>query len=201
MSHQDETVVTYFAKELGRCSKDKLKIKRGRVFDHLGMDVGFESCPGMLSISIFKYLSAMIEKWSKELKGHKVTSLGDKRELLPKETASQSRRTTAQPLFMCLRDRPDVQTSVSFFTTRVRSPSTDDRKKLWHCMLYLKSTLHMKRYLSADNLTNLLWWVNGSYGVCWDSKGHTGAMMFVGRGAIAKVSHRHKLNVRSSTES
>ena len=60
VSHQDEAVVTDFAKELGRRSKDKLKIKRGRVFDHLGMDVGFGSCPGMLSISIFKYLSAMI---------------------------------------------------------------------------------------------------------------------------------------------
>ena len=68
-------------------------------------------------------------------------------------------------------------------------------------MRYLKSTRHMKRHLSADNLTNLMWWVDGSYGVHWDSKGHTGAMMSMGKGAIVNVSRRHKLNVGSSAES
>ena len=77
----------------------------------------------------------------------------------------------------------------------------DDWKKLRHCMRYLKSTRYMKRHLSADNLTNLMWWVDGSYGVHWDSKGHTGAMMSMGKGAIVNVSRRHKLNVGSSTES
>ena len=77
----------------------------------------------------------------------------------------------------------------------------DDWKKLRYCMRYLKSTRYMKRYLSADNLTNLMWWVDGPYGVHWDSKGHTGAMMSMGKGAIVNVSRRHKLNVGSSTES
>ena len=56
-------------------------------------------------------------------------------------------------------------------------------------------------YLSADNLTNLMWWVDGSYGVHWDSKGHTRAMMSMGKGTIVNVSRRHKLNVATSTES
>ena len=43
--------------------------------------------------------------------------------------------------------------------------------------------------------------MDGSYGVYWDSKGHTGAMMSMGRGAIVNVSRKHKLNVGSSTES
>ena len=68
-------------------------------------------------------------------------------------------------------------------------------------MRYLKSIRCMKRYLSADNLTNLMWWVGGSYGVHWDSKGHIGAMMSMDKGAIVNVSRRHKLNVGSSTES
>ena len=114
--------------------------------------------------------------------------------------ASQFHRTTAQMLFLCLRARPDVQTAVSFFTTRVRNPE-DDWKKLRHSMKYLHSTRHMRRHLSAGNLTILLWWVDGSYGVHWDSKGHTGAMMSMGMGAIVNVSRRHKLNVESSTES
>ena len=76
----------------------------------------------------------------------------------------------------------------------------NDRKKLLDYMRYLKSTRYMKRHLSADNLTNLMWWVDGSYGVHWDSKGHTRAMMSMGKGAIVNVSRRHKLNIGSSTE-
>ena len=91
--------------------------------------------------------------------------------------------------------------AVSFFTTRVRNPDMDDLKMLRHCTRYLHSTRYMKRHLSADNLTNLMWWVDGSYGVHWDSKGHTGALMTMGKGAIVNVSRRHKLNVGSSTES
>ena len=40
-------MVTYFAQELGRRNRNKLKIKRGKVFDYLGMDIDFESYPGM----------------------------------------------------------------------------------------------------------------------------------------------------------
>ena len=54
-------------------------------------------------------------------------------------------------------------------------------------MRYLHSTRYTKRHLSADNLTNLIWWVDGSYGVHWDSKGHTGAMMSMDKGTIVNV--------------
>ena len=39
------------------------------------------------------------------------------------------------------------------------------------------------------------------YGVHWDSKDHTWAMMTMGCGVIVNVSRKHKLNVGSSTES
>ena len=107
----------------------------------------------------------------------------------------------AQLLFLCLRVQPDVQIAVLFFTIQVREPGMDNWGKLRHCLLYLKGTLHMKRHLSDDLLTNIMWWVDASYGVHWDYKGHTGAMMFMGRGAIVNVSRKHKLNVGSSTES
>ena len=100
-----------------------------------------------------------------------------------------------------MRARPDIQTAVSFFTTRVKAPDEDDWKKLHHVLMYLKGTLHMKRYLSATKLSSIFWWVDGSYGTHWDSKGHTGALMSMGRGAIVNISRKHKLNVGSSTES
>ena len=59
----------------------------------------------------------------------------------------------------------------------------------------------MKRYLSADSLLHIHWYVDASYGDHWYSKGHIEAMMTMGRGALINVSRKHKLNVRSSTES
>ena len=74
---------------------------------------------------------------------------------------------------MCMRARPDIQTAVSFFTTRVKEPDQDDWGELRRCLMYLKGTLYMKRHVSVDSLTNIVWWVGRSYGVHWDSKGHT----------------------------
>ena len=110
-------------------------------------------------------------------------------------------RTTAQLFFLCKRARPDVETLVSFLTTRVKSPDEDDWGKLRHGLTYLKGTLHMKRYLTADNLSNIVWWVDGSFGVHWYSKGHTGAMMSMRKGAIVNIARKHTMNVGSSTES
>ena len=54
--------------------------------------------------------------------------------------------------------------------------------------------------MSADCLNTIRWWVDASYGVHWDSKGHTGAMMSMGKGAIVNVSKKQKLNTGSSTK-
>ena len=62
-------------------------------------------------------------------------------------------------------------------------------------------TLHMKRHMGAESLCIIKWWADASYGVHWDSKGHTGATMSMGKGAMVNISRKHKLNVGSSTES
>ena len=66
--------------------------------------------------------------------------------------------------------------------------------------MYLKGTLYMKRYLAADSLRNIVWWLDGSFGVHWDSKGYTGATMSIGKVAILNISSKHKMNVTSSTD-
>ena len=58
----------------------------------------------------------------------------------------------------------------------------------------------MKLYLTADSLSIIHWWVDAAYGVHWDCKGHTGAMMSMGKGAILSFSRGQKLNAGSSTE-
>ena len=62
--------------------------------------------------------------------------------------------------------------------------------------MYLKLTLSV-----GDGLFIIKWWVDASFGVHWDSKGHTGMMMSLGKGAVMSFSRKQKLNTRSSTES
>ena len=44
------------------------------------------------------------------------------------------------------------------------------------------------------------WFIDGSHNTHWDCKGHSGAMMVMGCGAIYSFSRRIKVNTRMSTE-
>ena len=63
MSHKDEDVVTAFAVAMGKEFSNGTMIKRGKVFDYLGMEIDFESCPGTMIISMIKYLQKIIAEF------------------------------------------------------------------------------------------------------------------------------------------
>lgn len=106
----------------------------------------------------------------------------------------------AQLLFISSRSRRDIQTAVAFLTTRVKSPDEHDWVKLRRVMKYLKDTRFLKLTLSAENLRVLKWYLDSSYAVHPDCKGHTGGMLTLGKGAVTSGSRKQKLNGRSSTE-
>ena len=89
---------------------------------------------------------------------------------------------------------------MSIPTKHVQKLDEDDCGKLKWVLQYLKGTKYMKLTLSVDNLSTIRWWVDASYGVHSDCKGHTGNMMSLGKGAAMSFSTGHKLNGRSSTE-
>ena len=175
----------------------KLTVSRGKAHDYLGMDLDFSSEPGAMIISMIKYLQKVIEEFPEVLHGKKACPAGkhlfdirpdNVKELLPEEMASKFHRTVAQLLFLCMRARPDIQVCVSFLTTRVQAPDKDDWGKLQHYLMCLKGALSMKRHLRADSLSTIMSCVDGSCGAHWDSKGHTGAAMTMGKGAIINMS-------------
>jgi hypothetical protein len=59
----------------------------------------------------------------------------------------------------------------------------------------------MKLNLLADNLTTIQWWVDASHAVYDNCKGHTGAMMSLGKGAVISFLNKQKINSKSFTES
>ena len=64
----------------------------------------------------------------------------------------------------------------------------------------MKGTIHMKLNITVESLTTIRWYVDASYGVHSDCKGHTGMMMTLGAGASMSMSKAHKLNTKSSTK-
>ena len=45
--------------------------------------------------------------------------------------------------------------------------------------------------LTIEDLAIIKWWIDGSHNAHPDCKGHTGAMMSLGKGAVASYSRKH----------
>ena len=91
--------------------------------------------------------------------------------------------------------------AVAFLTTRVKGPDIDDWRKLRHLVKYLRGTRNLPLILGADGTGVLSWYVDASFAVHPDMRGHTGGAMTIGRGFPLDKLTKHKLNSRSSTES
>jgi hypothetical protein len=107
----------------------------------------------------------------------------------------------AKTLYATKRARPDTCTAIAFITTRVREPDIDDWAKLSHLMKYLRGTKSLPLILSANGSGIIKWYVDGSFGVHPNMRGHTGGGFSMGRGFPIVTSTKQKLNTRSSTES
>ena len=121
----------------------KVKTHHGKVLGYLGMDLNYGSSSGALLVWIIKYLTKVLEECPEKLRGSKmnphldnlcVIRNKDDRELLLREMASWFHQTVARLLFLYMRASPHIQTTVSFLTTRVKSPDVDDWGKLRHCL-------------------------------------------------------------------
>lgn len=201
--------LTKFAVYLSKIYGPKLTMHTGNKFDYLGMDMEFAD--GEVKISMNGHLDKAIEDFPEEITGKSATPAGDHlfkvREEgavpLDKDMADAFHHSTAQLLFISNRVRRDIQTPISFLAKRVKAPDNDNWGKLRRLLKYLNGTRRLKLRLkinSIDDITNLTWYVDAAHAVHWDSKGHAGAMLMLGVGALSSYSRSLKLNTRSFTE-
>ena len=102
--------------------------------DYLGVDMDYSS-KGKVRVSMIKYLSNILDGFSKEL-GKPVSDpaadhlfqIRDEKEAkyLSEEKDRDFHHVVAQLLFLANRARRDIQTAVAFLTTRVKKPHEDD---------------------------------------------------------------------------
>jgi hypothetical protein len=120
---------------------------------------------------------------------------------LPEDQAIQFHHTVAQLVFLQKRARRDIQTAVSFLSSRVKQPDEDDWGKVRRVLQYLKGTKSLKLRITVDSLKESKWYIDGSHNVHWDCKGQSGAAMTLGKGAVISSSTKHKTNSKSACES
>ena len=84
----------------------------------------------------------------------------------------------AKILYLSKRVRPDLLFSITFLSTRVKSPTEDDWYKLIHIVGYLHATHTFCRVLHRQaNAPRLEHYVDAAFGVHNDGKSHTGSGM------------------------
>jgi hypothetical protein len=106
-----------------------------------------------------------------------------------------------QLLFAANRVHRDIQTAVSFLTTRVKEPDEDDWGTLKRVLKYLNGTKHLKLTLQADQLKLAVhWYRDGSHQIHEDCRGQSGCLVTFGKGAVASSLTKMKCNTNSSTE-
>lgn len=197
----------------------KMKVARGKLHRYLGMTMDFTT-PKIVKITMLDYVDDVVEAWDKansEINSNNTMSKSCKRimtaapddlfkvdEVAIKLDPAMTKvfhNIVAKALYISKRARPDASLAIAFLTTRVRSPDVDDWRKLHHLIIYLRSTRELPLVLGADGTGVLSWYVDASFAVHPDMRGHTGGLMTMGRGCPMMRSTKAKLNTRSSTES
>eukprot|EP00804_Cyclotella_cryptica_P028413 CCRYP_014199-RC/>CCRYP_014199-RC protein AED:0.39 eAED:0.39 QI:0/-1/0/1/-1/1/1/0/426 len=187
---------------------DKMTIKRGGKGKYLGMNLDFTE-PGVLQVDMSHYVKEILDGFCEEVTKTSATphsdnlftiKADDEAVYLPEEQAMQFHQTTAQLLFLSTRARKDIQTAVSFLTTRVKKRDEDDWKKIRKVLEYLNGTIDLKLRVEVKDLRVMRWYVDTAHMVHWDCKGQTGAAMTMGRGAVLSYSWKQKVNTKSSTK-
>ena len=186
-----------------------MTVSRGVVHKYLGMKLDY-STRGQVKITMIPYIDEILNAFDKadpNAKGIKSSAaldnlfkIDDDCEKLSQAKAVQFHNIVAKTLYATKRARPDTCTAIAFLTTRVRAPDKDDWMKLSHLMKYLRGTRNLPLILSADGSGIMKWWVDASFAVHPNMRGHSGGGLSMGQGFPIVSSTKQKLNTRSSTE-
>jgi len=209
VSHVEGEVVSSFIKDMeAEFGKEApLNKSEGKIHDYLGMILDY-STPGELKINMIDYIKTVLHDVPEELIAKRATTpasthlftVNEENPDLPDDKAEIFVHAVMQLLYLSQRARPDIRTAISFLCGRLKQPDVDDYKKLGRVLGYLRSTIEMPLILRSDGDGRIRWWVDASFAVHGDMRGHTGATMSLGAGSVYSMSSKQKLNTRSSTE-
>ncbi len=194
-----------------------MKVAQGKVHKYLGMTLDFATSK-IVKVTMLEYVDEIVGSWDKACSelddGYKsgrkriataapdyLFKVDEDAVKLDQAKAKAFHNITAKGIYVTKRARPDISLSIAFLTTRVKGPDIDDWHKLCHLVEYLHSTHELPLILAADGTGVLSWYVDASFAVHPDMRGHTCGTMTMGTGFPLDKLTKHKLNTPSSTES
>jgi hypothetical protein len=168
------------------------------------MEFNFGS-PGRVSVKMSGYTKdviafANVSTNSRTPAGESLFVIDESAPLLSKGDAEHFHSLVAKLLYLAKRTRPDILCSVSFMSTRVKSPTTQDMKKLLRIMKYLHECPDLGIVLQVGDEIRVIAYIDASYGVHQDARSHSGVTITLGRGPIFAKSARQKIVTKSSHE-
>ena len=105
----------------------------------------------------------------------------------------------AKLLYVSKRARVDIDLVVSFLCTRVSRSTKEDWGKHRKLLNYLWDTIDMPGIIGDNGLDLMETYIDASYAVHQDMRGHTCGVLTLGRGIVQGKATKQKLNTRSST--
>jgi hypothetical protein len=154
--------------ELRKIYKD-ITVHEGDEHDYLGMIMTQNREQGSVKMNMEKYIEGTIEtfliKEPDEKLKHVTTPAtnnlfrtrdGENSRVSVKR-AAVFHATVAKLLCVAKRARPVILLTISFLTTRVKQPDTDNWNKLVRVLSYLKGTVSLCLAIMCTNITNLVW--------------------------------------------
>ena len=210
LSHADVKEVDKFIQQMEETfgMDAPLSVSHGKTHDYLGMSLDFHT-KGEVQIDMQHYINMMLQDAPEDMDGVSYTpaavhlfktnledpkALGDKQKKIFMHLVMQG-------LYLSQRGRPDIRTAISFLCGPLHNPDEDDYKKLTRMIRYLRGTKSLIITLQANDDGITRWWIDASYAVHDDMKGHPGATMSLGKGGIYSGSWKQCLVAHSSTES
>jgi hypothetical protein len=164
ISHLKQEEIMQVVQQIKDIYGKNLKENVGNVHDYLGMTFDY-SFDKEVRINMWDYIKMVIGEFPEEITGvcatpasHYLFKVRENGTKLNEELAEAFHHTVYQLLFAASRARRNIQTAVSFLTTRVKDPGKDDWGKLVRVLKYLNGTRFMKLILSADEMNFTIHW-------------------------------------------
>ena len=185
-----------------------LSVSRGKRHDYMGMNLDFH-VKGKVRIDMEHCIDMMLHDATEDMEGVSntpaavhlfKTNLEDPK-LLGDKQKKIFVHLVMQGLYLSQQGHLDIRTAIAFLCGQLHNPEEDDYKKLTRLMRYLRGTKNLILTLRANDNGIIQWWIDVSYTVHDDMKGHTGATLSLGKGGIYSGSWKQRLVARSSTKS
>ena len=121
-----------------------MTITWGKVHKYLGMTINYSSS-GKAIFSMIDYIGKTLENIPEDMRGesatpaaHNLFGIAEDATKLSKAYAYLFHHFVAQLLYISKRARPDIHIAVSFLCNKLIGPDTDDYKKLYIVIKYIK---------------------------------------------------------------